>query len=849
MEFNGLREKLATLSRNASDISQTECEEINEQQPSKFEVASLYSAPQDAVNEDTDLSEAEWSTLKFVPFSKSPLWDLQTENNGGKSFSHTTAMVNSYCNLLAAYLLDALKNGLIDRSKTQYVLELNAGNGCFSILVLQGLLKLLSEYDLNDIHLCYVLTDPNKRNCDLMGEHPYLATHFKEGRARVVNFDVTKNLPISHVLGEIVNPLLVVANGVFNSTPQELLYVHYGEIYAGEVALHVDGKSTEVLDKRERERERERERDQLLDNLTPMQRMQLGMNSTQSSEELVEGIERNSALGSKPIQNILYRWKKSENLDQWIIQQPQELQEFLKLQLNKYVKLIPHNPIFLPVGALTSLSVLDNNVPKGILLLAADIGPINLPAIKHTGLPTKINGADFSMPSNLHCISEWLKQGGALSTMVQQEINGVAFIVAVLNPQQHSFGMTLQATQQYLVNQNPSDSLQLMQSLTGAINVLSEEQILCYLRVSHFDPRVLQLFLPRLLKQGVKISARLKWCEVLSQVWRNHVPSIVERNERGEDDICEEFAFNLGQLAIDISHWQLAKQCFASELKINKSSSPLWHNLALASFATADDTMAEKCINNAVDIIKKKTLQQAQESPEVTVANNQSLELQQSINAYQVYCDDHKYLDGYFASDSGSSLTLQPLVQHHAAEFYLQYRDADIAALVRGYDLNTPEDVAAAIMSWQADPQQVNFALIHSDLGLVGACRLVFNDEPEDSQCKDNDLFGELNEALSKKLNRMPKGEIKMGDSKIANFSFWVGCDYQGLGLGSMVVKLSIQQACAMAKRQLLDYLITSVWQHNQRSSNILTNEGFVSLDLIKGKGWECEEFYYFGVN
>ncbi len=827
MQVNGLQVQDAapSLGTPAINLHEHKHEGTDAPQPPQFEVASLWGAPQDTVIEDTKLSKAEWAALEFMPFSKSSLWQSHSESTSNKKFSYTTAMVNSYCHLLVNYLMDGLQNGSIDKSKTQYVLELNAGNGCFSILVLQGLLKLLNEYSLNDIDLCYVLSDANKQNCERMAAHPYLQAHLKEGRARVVNFDATTHSPLSSVLGEgIDNPLMVIANGVFNTLQQELLYVHYGQVYAGEVALQGDGQSTEALDKSERNQ-------QILANLSPMQRIQLGINNTQSGDGLIEGQE--SDLPSKNVhaQNILYRWEKITNIDHWLMQQPKDLQAFLKLQINQYVKLIPHHPVFLPVAALNCLNALNNNCPKGMLLLAADSGPIDLPAIKHTGLPTQIRNPDFTMPVNLHCINKWLKQGGALSTAVQQEINGTAFTVAVLDPQKNSFGMTLQATQQYLLNQNPADSLQLIESLTGAVNALSEEQILCYLRVSQFDPRVLQLFLPRLLKQGVKILARLKWCEVLSQVWRHHVPAI--GNTDGSDEGAE-FAFNLGQLAIDLSHWQLAKQCFASELQINKSSASLWHNLALAAFATAENDMAEKCINNAVGMSEKKP-QPAHEKSEVTIENNQSfqsLELQQSINAYQAYCDAHKYFDGDGVGDVDSGLTLQPLAQHHAAEFYLQYRDADIAAMVRGYDLNTPEEVAAAIAQWQKEPEQINYALIHPDLGLVGACMLAFNDE----QTEHTPMQATTYETNPDDINREGK--------KSAHVSFWVGSDYQGRGFGQYAVSLAVSQARAIAERQPLNEVTTSVWQHNHRSQVILLRLGFIAQNRVKSEGEQAEVFY-----
>lgn len=265
MQANGLQVQDAALSLGtpAINLHEHKHEGTDAPQPPQFEVASLWATPQDAVIEDTNLSAAEWAALEFMPFSKSSLWQSHAESTSNKKFSYTTAMVTSYCHLLVNYLIDGLQNGSIDKSKTQYVLELNAGNGCFSILVLQSLLKLLNEYGLNDINLCYVLSDANNQNCKRMAAHPYLQAHLKESRARVVNFDATAHSPLSSVLGEeIDNPLMVIANGVFNTQPQELLYVHYGHVYAGEVALQGDGQSTEALDKSKRNQ-------QILANLSP----------------------------------------------------------------------------------------------------------------------------------------------------------------------------------------------------------------------------------------------------------------------------------------------------------------------------------------------------------------------------------------------------------------------------------------------------------------------------------------------------------------------------------------------------------------------------------------------------
>jgi len=75
-----------------------------------------------------------------------------------------------------------------------------------------------------------------------------------------------------------------------------------------------------------------------------------------------------------------------------------------------------------------------------------------------------------------------------------------------------------------------------------------------------------------------------------------------------------------------------------------------------------------------------------------------------------------------------------------------------------------------------------------------------------------------------------------------------VGTDYQGLGFGRALVELAINQAWGHGPKKQLNFLSTSVWQHNKRSQDILRWQGFVALDLTKGEGVRSEEGFTFWI-
>ncbi len=810
----------------------------DENQPINLQVAQLKPMLLDyrerLANKEPSAKNTEVDTHRVVSFSAAPFWQQQREyyqqagpklwQQGliGNDITLSPTTVNSYCQLIVKYLLDGLHNGAINHNLPVYVLELGAGCGRFAILVLRRLETLVTEYGLEDLNLCYLISDSSEKNRHFIENHPYLQPFLHAGKAKVIDADShffsktteqsniidyqvvehlteneefinnqgIKNKPVSDYSEEqlinasVKNPLIVMTNNFLSRLPQELFYLHYGQLYSAELAV-----SSMCID----------------DNYCEEKRNDENINTDTQQKE-----PEKSEPEAKPWH---YRWKKIDNLDAWLAQQDKSVQPLLKQQLTHYLAQLPHQPLLLPTGALTGLSQLQQQHPQGMLLLTADSGPTALVELKQVELtplaltpsgvdndqliPAQLtqlalsadNNNQLYWPVNFLSLQQWAAQNAGISRTIKQQSNGIAFNVSIIDPEQLDFVMTKQATQQFLVNQSPVDSYALIKSLQGAVNVLTERQILSYIRSSGYAPKLLALFLPRLLKQGVSINDRLAWCDVLSEVWQNYVPI-------GEEGETEEFAFKLALLAIDLSHWLLAKACFISCLQWQGESTAVFHNLALMFVSTGETDLALKFTKQAILL-----------SPD----DQQAKELQANITGYQTYCAGLCWFhsDAVDETIPGKMLSLTPLADHHFNEFWLQYRDLQIAQLTRSYNLSTLADVQVAIQHWQADKYRASYAVVHKEFGLVGCTSLEF----------------------SQQVSQPTNGEKQLDNE--AYFSFWIGTDYQNMGFGQQAAMLCIEQAKAIAEQGFLDYLVTSVWSFNKCSIHVLEKVGFKPLDFV----------------
>ncbi|MFT4924939.1 MAG: RimJ/RimL family protein N-acetyltransferase [Phenylobacterium sp.] len=760
---------------------QTVAEPAPTPEPNEWVIAPLSAAPQ-----DSPLAGVDADSLEFAPFLRAALWQQQSDyfikqgpaawqqHQPSHDITDSPTMVNAWAKLVLNYLMDGLHNGAIDPEQPIQLLELGAGSGRFAIQMLRCLETLFEQYGLDSLDFCYLASDISEKNVQFMAGHIGMQQYLQTGKAKVLVYDVLAADVVADVVagadadGHNVelqnaltggNPLLVVANALFGSLPQTLVYLHYGELYQGEVAL--------------------------------------GAALTAAKDD---GPFDDPFDGPFEALALYYRWQKQPDVAHWLQSQPESVRAFLTAQLDHYLSHLNSQPLLLPVGALECLTRLQQQSPQGMLLLMADFGQKDQQAVSRMDLPDLRVQGSFSLPVNFDCINRWLAAKNGLIHSVQHRSDGLLLNVAVLDEaflgetvqdkskvSNGAYVLTRQISEQVLSGFNPDDFFQVKRSLHGAKDVLSEAQQLAYIRLSAYDPQVLALFFPVLLAQGVAVDARVDWCELLGKVWQNYVP-IGERGERDEQGEQGQFAFKLGLLAIDLSHWSLAKACFISCLEWVGPGTAVLHNLALVARATADNALAAQSIELALD-----------SNPQ----DQQAKRLAEDIKTIQHNADQLNWFDSSVAQ--AQQLKLQPLAQHHGIEFSLQYRDRQIASLARSYLLDTPEQVGNLISHWQQENSRASYAVIHPVFGLVGCVGLEFH--------RDN-------------LDTMQS----------ASFSFWIGADYQGMGFGQLAAQLCIAQARVMADKQGLQFLMTSAWLHNRRSLHVLSKVGFIEFDLNQGE-------------
>ena len=141
--------------------------------------------------------------------------------------------------------------------------------------------------------------------------------------------------------------------------------------------------------------------------------------------------------------------------------------------------------------------------------------------------------------------------------------------------------------------------------------------------------------------------------------------------------------------------------------------------------------------------------------------------------------------------DLDSPLTLELLATQHAAAFCEQYRDPHIAALTLQEYLATPEQVQHWIKLQATLPGQLHFAVMHAEHGFVGSLGLT----------------------------------VAAG---YGYFSFWIGTDHQGKGLGPRAAQLLMQSHWVAG----LHGLYTSAFNCNLRSRRILALLGWLPLQI-----------------
>jgi hypothetical protein len=209
------------------------------------------------------MTDARFPLETACRLSRSVLWRLQRrffERRGVAAWSegevphHITNspwLARAYSRVIRGYLRDW--GAGIDRSQPVYVVELGAGSGRLAFHLVRRLAE--PADDPTPVAVRYVMTDLAESNLAAWRAHPQLAAWLEDGRLDLARFDAVHDRAIALertgetlAPGRVANPVIAIANYVFDGLPLDAFSVEDGRLCEWMVRLCSTHPDTDLDD-------------------------------------------------------------------------------------------------------------------------------------------------------------------------------------------------------------------------------------------------------------------------------------------------------------------------------------------------------------------------------------------------------------------------------------------------------------------------------------------------------------------------------------------------------------------------------------------------------------------------
>ncbi len=187
-----------------------------------------------------------------VPLSQSVIWRLQrefyiqrglkawTEDMVPQYITNNPFITEIYAHIVADFLSDCIAHGESPSAENPLrILEFGAGPGRFSYLFLRHLTALLRERSISPEAVRYCMTDCSASAIQAWRENSYLAEFVATGNLEFARFQVGDPIQLPF-LGPKPGPLVVIANYVLDSLPQDAFVVREGKILEALITTESD---------------------------------------------------------------------------------------------------------------------------------------------------------------------------------------------------------------------------------------------------------------------------------------------------------------------------------------------------------------------------------------------------------------------------------------------------------------------------------------------------------------------------------------------------------------------------------------------------------------------------------
>jgi hypothetical protein len=424
------------------------------------------------------------------PFSQSALWDLQRRyfaERGVEAWRRgevphyvvsNPRVADSYAEIVFGFLRDRDRLAGASATEPLYVCELGAGSGRFAFHFLRRLAALCGQAGVATASFRYVLTDCVPANLEFWKRHPRFRPFFEAGMLDLALFDVGDSGEIALLgaartldAGSLAQPLVVIANYVFDSVPQEL--------------FHIDGgRSRQCL-------------------------VSLAMDEDPGDLDAAQLLERvRCSYACRALETPVYQ-------EPWL----EEL-------LDGYRRSLQDTYLLFPAAALRCLERLRALSGQGLLLLSADKGEHRLSALQGDEPPALIHHGSFSLSVNYHAIKEYCERSGGLAMFPDAQHHSVSVSACLIADRAADHLETRRAYARHVQDFSPDDFYTIATHARPSIGAMSVEEILAYLRLGHYDAHQFGRYLPRLMQLAPQLGRHQHRAvsDAVDRVWDLYFP-------------------------------------------------------------------------------------------------------------------------------------------------------------------------------------------------------------------------------------------------------------------------------------------------------------------------------------
>lgn len=404
---------------------------------------------------------AEYLVEDTRPFSQSLIWQLQRQyydrhgiNAWGENripFNITTSpyIAGAYARIVFGFLRDW--QAQLDLSEPVYIIEIGAGSGRLGFNFLKQLSEFFDDSVLKRIPLKYVLTDLVLKNVEYWEKHPTLKPFVETGQLDFAQFDAVNDTRIqlrrsgkTLAAGTLKNPLILLANYILDSLPQDLFSIENGQLYAVHTGLYSSQPEPDLLDP------------------DIIGRLEIVYDRMPVSEDYYHDAD------TAPI-------------------------------LKQYRETMGSTILTFPYQALACIRALQRFSGGHMLLLSGDKGEHRAEEMMHQSIPPiTLHDNGFSMMFNYHALVQYfLNQGGTVLSVPYRHasLDILAFVSGAPSTTE-----TRQAYRDFIEYNNPDDHFSAMLGFDRKEGVTLVE-ILAYLRMKRYDTHAFVLIYPMLMKK------------------------------------------------------------------------------------------------------------------------------------------------------------------------------------------------------------------------------------------------------------------------------------------------------------------------------------------------------------